>query len=350
MVNIGILGLGFMGMTHYRGGKKLRGGKVTAICTRDSKKLNGDWRGLGGNFGDPGGIEDLSKIKTFSNVDDLLSDPDIDILDICLPSSMHKEMTLRALDAGKHVLLEKPIALNIRDADTMVRRAKKAGKSLMVAQVLPFFPEFAYVRKVVEEGTYGKMLGAHLKRIISMPNWSSEFSNMERSGGPGIDLHIHDTHYILLLCGLPDQVYSTGRLVNGKYVEYLSTTYKYKDRPDLAITCASGAISKSGRAFAHGFEVYLEKATILYEFSMLGGKPVLSQPLSVLTDDGKVKQPRLGSGDPVVAFTREMQAAVNEVGKGEVSRELSGEVAADALRLCFKEVASVQQGRAVNTR
>ena len=350
MVNIGILGLGFMGMTHYRGGKKLRGGKVTAICTRNKKKRDGDWRGLGGNFGDPGGIEDLSKIKTFSKTEALLADPDIDIIDICLPSSMHKEVTLQALDAGKHVLLEKPIALNTRDADTMVRRAKKVGKSLMVAQVLPFFPEFAYVRKVVAEGTYGMLLGAHFKRIISMPNWSSEFSNMERSGGPGIDLHIHDTHYILLLCGLPQEVYTTGRLIKDKYAEYLCTTYRYKDRPDLAVTCASGAISKSGRAFTHGFEVYLEDATIVYEFSTLGGKPLLLQPLSVLTEDGKVRTPRLGSGDPVVAFTQEMQAAVNEVGKGEASQELSGEMAADALRLCFKEVTSIQRRKAVSTR
>ncbi len=350
MVRIGIVGLGFMGMTHYRGARKVKGGKVVAICTRSPKKLKGDWRGVRGNFGDPGGIEDLSGIRTYRRIEDILADPEIDLIDICLPTSQHCEVTIQALRAGKHVLLEKPIALNMKDADRMLREAKKAGRSLMVAQVLPFIPEFAYLRKVVAEKTYGKLLGGHFRRIISKPDWSADFGNMERSGGPGIDLHIHDTHYIVLLCGVPDQVVSTGRLVKGRHAEYLCTTYRYKRRPNLCITCASGAISQPGRAFTHGFEVYLERATVMFEFSTMGGKPVLSTPLTLLTEDGKIRKPRLGSSDPVVAFTQEIQGAVNRVSGGKEAPELSGQRAADALRLCFKEVESVRRGQAVRTR
>ncbi len=350
MVHIGIIGIGFMGMTHYRGARGVKGGKVAALCTRDEKKLRGDWRDIHGNFGDPGGIEDLSGIRTYRQIDELLADPGIDLVNICLPSVMHKDVTIAALRAGKHVLLEKPIALNPKDADRMVQEAATAGRSLMVAHVLPFFPEFAYARKVVAGGEYGALLGAHFKRIISQPDWSSEFSDVERSGGPGVDLHIHDTHYILLLCGVPDRVSSTGRLVNDHYAEYLCTSYRYLDRPDVSITCASGAISQPGRAFAHGFEIYLEEATLIYEFATLGDKPVLSTPLTLLTADRKVRKPRLGSGDPVVAFTREIQAAVDEVVKGVPAEALSGARAADALRLCFKEVQSVRRGRAVRVR
>jgi predicted dehydrogenase len=165
-----------------------------------------------------------------------------------------------------------------------------------------------------------------------------------------VDLHIHDTHYILLLCGVPDQVSSTGRLVNDHYAEYLCTSYRFFDRPGLSITCASGAISQPGRAFAHGFEIYLERATLIYEFATLGDKPVLSTPLTLLTEDKKVRKPRLGSGDPVVAFTREIQAAVDEVARGVPAEALSGVRAADALRLCFKEVQSVRRGRAVRVK
>ena len=147
MVHIGIIGIGFMGMTHYRGARRVKGGKVTAICTRDEKKLRGDWRGIHGNFGEPGGIEDLSGIRTYRKVDDLLADPEIDLVNICLPSAMHRDVTIAALRAGKHVLLEKPIALKPKDADRMVQEAGNYGRSLMVAQVLPFFPEFAYARK-----------------------------------------------------------------------------------------------------------------------------------------------------------------------------------------------------------
>jgi predicted dehydrogenase len=341
MVEIGVVGIGFMGMTHFRGARGVRGGKVTAICTRDEKKLKGDWRDITGNFGDPGGKEDLSGVRPYRKLEELLADPKIDMVDICLPSALHRDTVVKALRAGKNVLVEKPIALTVRDADLMVREAEKAGRSLLVAQVLPFFPEFKYLSTVVRNGKYGKLLGGHFKRIISMPDWSSAFSNLAQSGDPGIDLHIHDTHYMLMLCGLPEKVFSTGRMIQGKCVEYLCTTYLYEDRPDLALTCASGVICKPGRPFTHGFEVYLEKATITYETPGL---------LTVLTADGKVKTPKLSGGDPVEAFTEEIQEAVDQVRKGKISEALSGERAADALRLCYKEIESVQRGRQVRVK
>jgi len=89
----------------------------------------------------------------------------------------------------------------------------------------------------------------------------------------------------------------------------------------------------------HGYEIYFEKATLLYESG--------TQPLTVLTADGKSTQPKLGSGDPTVAFTAELQHAVNVVGKGADEAELSGELARDALLLCHKEGQSVLTGKAV---
>jgi predicted dehydrogenase len=269
------------------------------------------------------------------------------MVDVCLPTEQHCEVAIRAMRAGKHVLVEKPIALNLKDADHMVHVAQQTGKLLMVAHVLPFFPEYAYLKQVVEHGQYGQVLGGHFKRIISKPDWSKAVASMARSGGPGVDLHIHDTHFMLLLFGKPDHVMSHGQLVDEKYVAYLSTTYTYVDHPARCLTCASGAISQRGRSFAHGFEVYLERATVLYEFATLAGKPTWPMPLTVLTADGKVQKPRLGAGDPVVAFTREIQAAVDSVKRETMASELSGQNGADALRLCFKEVDSVRKNRMV---
>jgi predicted dehydrogenase len=347
MISIGIVGLGFMGMTHYRGMKKVRGGKVGAICTRDKKKRQGDWRGIGGNFGGPGNQEDLSGIRTYADLNKLLADPGIDLVDICLPTHQHCDVAIQAMRAGKHVLVEKPIALSSNDADKMLRVSQETGKFLMVAHVLPFFPEFSYLQEVIEGGQYGGVRAAHFKRIISSPNWSAGLANMARSGGPGVDLHIHDTHFILLLFGKPDQVRADGRLVADTYAEYLATSYRYTNQPNLCITCSSGAISQRGRPFSHGFEVYLEKATVVFEFATLVGKPTLTTPLTLLTPDGLARKPRLGGADPVVAFTREIQAAVDSVATGKVNAALSGENGAQALRLCFKEVQSVRSGRAV---
>src|SRR5579884_1562038 len=173
MVRVGIVGIGFMGMIHYLAAAKLRGARVTAICTRDPKKLAGDWRGIRGNFGPAGTQMDLGKIKRYAKFDDLCADPDIDLIDICTPTHLHPDMARTALRAGKHVLVEKAIALTGKDADAMLQASAKAGKLLMVAHVLPFIPEFAFAAETARSGVYGRLLAGHFKRIIAQPDWSA---------------------------------------------------------------------------------------------------------------------------------------------------------------------------------
>src|SRR5436309_7904127 len=158
MIGIGIVGVGFRGMIHYLAARKLKGARVTAICSRDPKKLAGDWRSIRGNFGPPGEWMDLSKVKKYDQLDALLDDPDIDLVDVCNPTHLHAETAIAALRAGKHVLVEKAIALEPRDADAMVEAARQAGRLLMVAHVLPFFPEFAYAARAIQLGEFGKVL------------------------------------------------------------------------------------------------------------------------------------------------------------------------------------------------
>src|SRR5437773_5906351 len=110
MVRIGIVSIGFMGMIHYLAGGRLRGAQVTAICSREPKKLAGDWRGIRGNFGPPGVKMDLSRIKKYDHLDALLDDPEIDLIDICNPTHLHAPTAMAALEAGKNVLVEKAIA------------------------------------------------------------------------------------------------------------------------------------------------------------------------------------------------------------------------------------------------
>ncbi len=347
MVNIGICGIGFMGMIHHLAGSRLVGGRVSAICSRDPKKLAGDWTGIRGNFGPPGGPVDLSGVARHGDVAGLLSDPSVDVVDLCVPNDEHARLAIRALEAGKHVLVEKPIALNMADADAMVGAARASGKLLMVAHVLPFFPEFAYAREAIASGRFGKLRAAHLTRVIARPEWSSGIADADRSGGPAIDLHIHDTHFIGLVCGVPKAVHSRG-VVEGDAVVHLSTQYIYDD-PNLAVSAVSGALSQQGRPFAHGFEFYLEGATLSYEFANLGGQGHLATPLSAILPDGTIDRPELpGSGDPVDAFVAELQAVVGAVASGMPSPILSGELARQALTLCHAEIRSAQSGRTVS--
>jgi predicted dehydrogenase len=341
MIRIGIVGVGFMGMIHYLAAAKVRGARVTALCSRDAKKLAGDWRGIRGNFGPVGTQMDLGHLKRYPRFEDLCADPDLDLIDICTPTHLHAEMARAALHAGKHALVEKAIALTREDADAMLQSAHKAGKLLMVAHVLPFFPEFAFALETVRSGVYGRLLGGHFKRIIAQPDWSQEIADASKTGGPAVDLHIHDTHFIRLLAGVPHKVFSTGLADADGNVSYLTTQYLYGSAAhSLALSCSSGAVSKKGREFVHGYELYLEKATLLYESG--------TQPLTVLTEDGKSKQPEIkGSTEETAAFTAELQAAVEGVNNGHEPDLLRADVARDALVLCQKECQSVLSGNAV---
>ena len=180
---------------------------MTAVCSRDPKKRAGDWRGIRGNFGPAGEQVDLTGVQGYGRYEDLLADPEVDLIDICSPTNLHADMARAALKAGKHVLVEKAMALRPEEADAMLREAAEAKRLLMVAHVLPFVPEFAFAAEVVRGGRYGKLLGAHFKRVISRPDWSADIGDAAKTGGPAVDLHIHDTHFIGLIAGVPARVF-----------------------------------------------------------------------------------------------------------------------------------------------
>lgn len=349
MIRIGIGGIGFMGMTHFEAAKKLKGARVTAIATRDPKKLAGDWTSIQGNFGPRGGHVDLSKIKKFSDFHAMLADPDIDLIDVCLPNDQHEPAVLDSLLAGKHTIVEKAIALDVPAAERMVAAAAKAKRLLMVAHVLPFFPEFKFAAECIQSGKYGKLRSAHFRRVISKPDWSADMADISKTGGPGIDLHIHDNHFIGLTCGVPNAVYSRGILEKG-FMQHVTTQYLYDD-PEKSVSCISGGISAPGLAFAHGFEINLERATLLYDFNTLGGEPILNRPLTLLTANGKVVYPKpKGGTEWCAAFTAELQTAVDGVAAKKEPALLSGALARDALKMCYLEAKSIASGKPVKVK
>ena len=338
MLKVGITGLGFMGMMHYLAYQKLEGVKVVAICEKLTERLKGDWTKIKGNFGPQGTMMDLSGITTYTELSEMLANPEVDMVDVCLPPSGHAAAVIAALDAGKHVLSEKPISLKIAEADAMVAAAKRSGKSFQVAHVLPFFVSHGFVLDAVRSGRYGKLLGGHFNRVISDPTWIANFYDMETCGGPLLDLHIHDAHFIRLLFGMPKTVQSVGRLRNG-VPEYFSSQFLYDD-PSLVVTSISGAIGQQGRPFMHGYEVHFEKATLLHE-SFLGVPP------TVLTADDKVEKPKLPGYDEIQVFANELKEATDAVKSGKASEILDGVLARDALGLALKQMEAIKLRKAV---
>ena len=345
MINVGITGLGFMGMIHYLAYERATGARVKAICETDAVRLAGDWRSIKGNFGPQGKVMDMAGIAQYPTFDELLADEKIDLIDICLPPSQHADAVVAALKAGKHVFCEKPIALNPTDAQRMVRTAKQTGKMLMIGHVLPFFPEYRYAYRTITSGKYGKVIGGSFKRMISDPLWMTHFYDAQVCGGPMIDLHIHDAHFIRTICGMPEAVQTIGRM-HGEVLELFNTQFIY-EQPGPMVTASCGALMQQGRPFTHAFEIYLEKATLLFDFTIIGKDPKLAIPLTVMTNNGRVSQPKLGSGDPVDSFTAEIGEVIKSIRSAAPSALLNGELARDALVLCHKQTQSAVRGRIV---
>ena len=338
MIGIGIVGVGFMGRIHALALKKVPGARLSAIASRDPAKRAGDWSATRGNFGPPPGLFELTGVQTHATLEELLADPAVDLVDICTPTDQHPGQVIQALEAGKHVLVEKAIALTADEAEAMIAAAERSGQLLMVGHVLPFFPEFDYAASLTQSGDAGRLLGGHLTRVIAAPDWSPEMADASKTGGPAVDLHIHDAHFVGLLAGNPDSVESVGVIGQGGAVDYLSTIYRYSDGP--ALSCSSGAVATAGRPFAHGFELYFEHATLSYHS---GGVP-----LTRFGTGGEAEVVKLpGGDDPLAGFTAELTEAMRAVETHTPSRRLSARLAADALALCHAEIASVKSGKPV---
>ena len=344
MIRVGIAGIGFMGMTHYLAYQKIRGVKVAALCEQDAKRLAGDWRSIKGNFGPAGEVMDLSGVARYANLDEMIADPTLDLIDCCLPPAAHAAVTIAALQAGKHVFCEKPIALRPADAARMVDAAEKAGKLLMIGHVLPFFPEYKFAYEAISGGKYGRLLGGHFKRVISDPAWLPDFYNPAKVGGPMLDLHVHDAHFIRLVFGMPKAVHSVGTM-RGEVAERFSTQFLYD--PPKMVTAASGVIDQQGRPFTHAYEIYLEKATLFFDYMALPAVGDAAVPVTVLLDNGKVLRPKLSGGGPTDAFFAELSEVLRAVRTNTPSPLLGGDLARDAVVLCQKQTESIVKGRAV---
>lgn len=345
MARAAIVGVGFMGWIHYLAYQRCPNATLVGFVSRDAKKRSGDWRGIQGNFGPPGEQIDVGSLKTYESLEEVLADETIELIDLCTPPHMHVEQVLKCFAAGKHVLCEKPLALNADDALKLVAAARESKRLLLVGHVLPFMSEFRFLAEAAAEQRYGKLLGVRLLRTIGPVDWNPDFYNPERVGGPLVDLHVHDTHLVRLLFGMPTGLTARGRMHAG-VPQYFETLYQFAD-DDLVVAASGGVISQHGRPFTHGFEAHFQKATVQFEFAGFDDAAEV-MPLKVLHADGKIERPDLGSGDPVDAFVDELTAAANAINGSATCEALKGELAADALVICRAIEESIRQGRAVS--
>src|SRR5450759_1854529 len=126
-MRIGLIGLGFMGSTHLKALTNIPGAQLTAVMDLDEKRLSGDLSGIQGNLGGPAQAMDFSHVSRYRSVKEMAGDANVDAVDVCLPTHLHAPVTLQLLRTGKHVLVEKPMALDGATCDRMVAEAGKQG-------------------------------------------------------------------------------------------------------------------------------------------------------------------------------------------------------------------------------
>ncbi len=187
-----------MGRTHAESYAKVEGAEVAAIVDPEREKAEELARSCGA--------------RAETDLEAVLKDPQIQVVDICTPTFLHREQVEKAARAGKHVICEKPIALTVEDAEAMVKTVEEAGVKFMVAHCLRFWPEYVTAKRIVERGTVGEPLAVTASRISPPPGWAwaGWILDPKRSGSATVDLLIHDFDFVSWILGKPKKVYARG--------------------------------------------------------------------------------------------------------------------------------------------
>jgi predicted dehydrogenase len=267
-MRVAVLGLGFMGSTHVEALSRIPGAELAAVYSSDEKKLAGNLSSVGGNLGPRNGHLDLSGVEKYRDVESALADSAIDAVDICLPTYLHDVVAVDALRAGKHVLVEKPIAIDPYGADRMMSAARRAKRILMTAHVLRFSPEYVVLRKAVRQGQYGNLRFAEFRRRCAAPQWSEWLKDPSKCGGGVFDLLIHDVDMTLHLFGKPKAVSASGAVDQKRGLDWMEAQLFYDGG---AVAVISGGWHFPGEyPLSIEYSVTLDGGTIEYR---AGGRP-----------------------------------------------------------------------------
>ncbi len=341
-VKVGIIGLGFMGTTHLDIYKANDKAEVVAVADVNPAKLAGDISTVFANIG--GGDNtiplDLSGVALYECGLDLINDPNVDLVDICVPTFLHRKYAVAALEAGKHVMLEKPVGRTSEDAKAIIDAAAKSDKCFTVGMCVRAWPEYRYVYEQFKAGKYGKLVNAFFKRFsptMQGKAWEDWFSNDERSGGALLDLHLHDIDQIVSLFGRPTAVSSTGckGTRSDNAVDHVFTFYDFADGK---MVVAEGGWSANGSApFEMSFQLICEKATVIFN----------SAGLNEYYEDGTTVKPDVSGYPGPTGWHAELDNLLNAVQSGiPANQYITPPEAVDGLCIAEAEQKSVDNNGA----
>ena len=326
-----------MGKTHLGIYNQLENAELVAMCDIRREALDVNSLDAGGNIESSSGDIDLSGVKKYHDFDEMLKEGGFDMVDICLPTYLHAEYSVKALDAGYHVFCEKPLALTNEESDAILKNVKDSGKFFSVGQCLRFWPAYAEIKKLLDDGKYGAIKYAEFARFSVTPTWSwnNWILDGKLSGNAALDLHIHDVDTLLHFFGTPKNLCSTGVQEEDGSVSHIATVYTYDD---FVVSSTGGWICSDSFGFNMRAFFVLENATIEMDFS--------KEPVVMVCPQGDEKYALpLPDGD---GYYHELHDFIAGIERGQLSGIVTPESAAESVRICLEEIRSVKEGTEIH--
>jgi len=314
----------------------------------------------------PGGAQAFARdfgARIYPSYQEMLRDPSVVAVDICVPNDLHRDFAEKAAVAGKHVLCEKPLAMSLEDAEAMKRAAEQAGVLLMVAHPLRFWPEYVMLREVLRSNQLGSCLAITLRRMLSLlisvkgeRNWRHR---PERMGGAVLDLQIHDLDFLNWTFGLPESVCCSAARSQDGGLNHVYTTLRYSTGL-VALVEASYLLQGDPMIFT--VKAVCERGTLDYgldveHFSIhamtgaeAGGTAHKSPATLVCYQAGKEPEVLLRQEPDVLdsVFARELSHFVDCV-QGKANNSFApAEEAMGSLRMTLASLQSAQSGQPVS--
>lgn len=309
MIGVGIAGLGFMGRTHMAAYRTVPGVRVVGACARSV----------------PTDLEGMEEVQLWRSVEELIAQPDVDAISITLPTHLHRDAAIAAIDAGKHVLIEKPLGLTVADCEAIESRARASNLVVTTGHVLRYWPGYVEVVRMALSGEIGRPRAAFAERLSSPPRWSDWLASPELSGGAVLDLHIHDLDVLNWLFGIPDAVVATGRHgTTGGWDQVVSNIrYPQADGPALWSTASASTTLPEGYPFSTRLRVECEQGVVEYRQEFDGAQvdaDTAAEGIMVFQEGTTRRIPLDGGVDP---YRLEIEAFIAAVRSGSSAQRLA---------------------------
>jgi len=263
-LKVGVIGLGSMGSTHLDIYSLISEVEVVAVADPNKSRLDGSSKAEGNISGQAQGSVSGLEAKQYLDGMDLIDDPDIELVDICVGTNLHFVFVEAALAKGKHVLVEKPLARTYDEAKKIVELALNSSTNIMSAMCLRYWPAWVWLKKVIDNKDYGECLSLTCKRQTSHPP-GTFYSSDDECGGALLDLHVHDTDFINYCFGMPRAVFSQGYKGPSGGIDHVATHYIYDQSQNTPLVTAEGTWTmQEGYGFNMSYTANFEKATACY--------------------------------------------------------------------------------------